>query len=239
MPFLKTIAVGIALAAAMPATAATIINFDQLPNGTTLPSTGTAISTQYASLGLTISGTNTQNNTSGPLNAWGLIAASGPGGSGNYLGNFGEITPSSPVPGPSDYLLAPRYNIMSLSFDGTASEISFGLYTGGGQNSVSIIAYDAMGGQLQSLSNVMANNGQFDIQTLTASGIAQIDIVGGFNNPPNGSVRLFGIDNLTFTLDAVTPAVPEPASWALMIAGFGMTGASLRRRKIRTSVSFA
>ena len=28
--------------------------------------------------------------------------------------------------------------------------------------------------------------------------------------------------------------VPEPASWALMIAGFGLTGAALRRRKVRT-----
>lgn len=36
-------------------------------------------------------------------------------------------------------------------------------------------------------------------------------------------------------LDAVSvigagPAVPEPASWAMMIAGFGMTGAAMRRR---------
>ena len=33
------------------------------------------------------------------------------------------------------------------------------------------------------------------------------------------------------------PAVPEPASWALMIAGFGIAGARLRRRK--TAVRFA
>jgi len=26
--------------------------------------------------------------------------------------------------------------------------------------------------------------------------------------------------------------VPEPASWALMIAGFGMAGAALRRRSV-------
>ncbi|HPU16617.1 MAG TPA: PEPxxWA-CTERM sorting domain-containing protein [Polymorphobacter sp.] len=29
-----------------------------------------------------------------------------------------------------------------------------------------------------------------------------------------------------------TPGVPEPASWALMIAGFGMVGSALRRRRI-------
>lgn len=38
-----------------------------------------------------------------------------------------------------------------------------------------------------------------------------------------------GIDNLDFS---ATAGVPEPASWALMIAGFGMTGASLRRRRV-------
>ena len=35
-------------------------------------------------------------------------------------------------------------------------------------------------------------------------------------------------------------AVPEPASWALMIFGFGVTGLALRRRaKVRTTVSYA
>lgn len=34
-------------------------------------------------------------------------------------------------------------------------------------------------------------------------------------------------------------AVPEPASWAMMIAGFGMIGGAMRRRKTTTSVSFA
>lgn len=36
---------------------------------------------------------------------------------------------------------------------------------------------------------------------------------------------------------AATPGVPEPATWTLMIAGFGAVGAALRRR--RASVRFA
>ncbi len=34
-------------------------------------------------------------------------------------------------------------------------------------------------------------------------------------------------------------AVPEPASWALMIGGLGLTGAALRRRARKTTVAFA
>ena len=43
-----------------------------------------------------------------------------------------------------------------------------------------------------------------------------------------------GIDN--FRAEAVTlAAVPEPATWTMMIAGFGFIGAALRRRARRTS----
>ena len=40
-------------------------------------------------------------------------------------------------------------------------------------------------------------------------------------------------------VDGFAAAVPEPASWAMMIAGFGVVGGALRRRKTRTSVRFA
>ena len=43
-------------------------------------------------------------------------------------------------------------------------------------------------------------------------------------------------DGTTVQLDYLGGGVvPEPASWALMIAGFGMTGAALRRRRYRTA----
>ena len=34
-------------------------------------------------------------------------------------------------------------------------------------------------------------------------------------------------------------AVPEPTTWALMIAGFGMIGAAMRRRRTRVRVRYA
>ena len=47
----------------------------------------------------------------------------------------------------------------------------------------------------------------------------------------------FAIDDLTMGLENVQYGVPEPATWALLIAGFGLTGAVLRRR--RAVASFA
>ena len=39
----------------------------------------------------------------------------------------------------------------------------------------------------------------------------------------------YGFGNTTLTISELT-AVPEPAGWALMIAGLGLTGVALRRR---------
>lgn len=231
MSFFKVAVTSIALMAALPAVAATTINFDQLPNGTPLPSSGTTISNQYQSLGVTFSGTNTIGNYTGPLNAWGLIQATGSAGSGNYLGSFGAI----PAGGPSNYLIAPRYNVMSLLFADTASTISFGLSVS--SPGVTINAYSANGALLQSLTGLVSNSG-FTLQTLSATGVARVDVVGTFFGATANSAQLFGIDNLTFTSN-VAGAVPETATWGMMIAGFGMMGAALRTRRRSTNVTFA
>ena len=81
----------------------------------------------------------------------------------------------------------------------------------------------------------------FDV---TLSGAALAD--GSFGGNQSIGRRMtydFGLDRVTqvifsssgnsFELDniAVASAVPEPATWAMMITGFGMLGATLRRRR--------
>lgn len=60
------------------------------------------------------------------------------------------------------------------------------------------------------------------------------DTTGVFGGPI--AVVGYGEQAMQAAFDAnswsIAAAVPEPASWALMIAGFGLTGAALRRRRI-------
>ncbi|WP_426169194.1 PEPxxWA-CTERM sorting domain-containing protein [Sandarakinorhabdus sp. DWP1-3-1] len=48
----------------------------------------------------------------------------------------------------------------------------------------------------------------------------------------NGSAETFNLDNAMF--GSVSAAVPEPASWALMIVGFGIVGVGMRSRRQAT-----
>ncbi|MEY2883316.1 MAG: hypothetical protein RL490_1040 [Pseudomonadota bacterium] len=43
--------------------------------------------------------------------------------------------------------------------------------------------------------------------------------------------QYFGYQQVLTITDAAAGAVPEPASWAMLIAGFGLTGAAMRRRR--------
>ena len=67
---------------------------------------------------------------------------------------------------------------------------------------------------------------------LTTYGVGPVTIF-----TDRGTVQLSSFGNGTFTA-ALAGAVPEPATWAMMIAGFGMVGGSLRRRA-KVSVSYA
>lgn len=92
------------------------------------------------------------------------------------------------------------------------------------------------------------NSGTVTLQGFDGSGA----LIGSISTPDNGAVQFLSLsspamhsvrffsDNLTVGFDdlefgALTPissgAIPEPASWALMIAGFGVAGAALRNRR--------
>lgn len=56
--------------------------------------------------------------------------------------------------------------------------------------------------------------------------------IGG--RPPTGDVYWRPGFTLTLTTQAAPGPAPEPATWALMLGGFGLVGATLRRRRVGT-----
>lgn len=70
----------------------------------------------------------------------------------------------------------------------------------------------------------LTGSGFFGLRSDTAFTSVTFALVG----TPGGILEPFGIDNVRS--NAGVAAVPEPASWAMMIAGFGMAGGALRRR---------
>lgn len=66
----------------------------------------------------------------------------------------------------------------------------------------------------------------------------------GSNSAPTLRTGAFaltdGPNNATGTLTVTTvAAIPEPATWAMMVIGFGLAGSAMRRRRITTRVSYA
>ena len=75
-----------------------------------------------------------------------------------------------------------------------------------------------------------------------ARGMAQLSSFAGnesddtcddFSNPSTRkyALELPRIDNGSIVFERGAPPVPEPATWAMLITGFGLVGASMRRRR--------
>jgi len=76
---------------------------------------------------------------------------------------------------------------------------------------------------------VNLSSGQTFVGVAGVGNAVQANPAGGFQQ---GAV--LSLDSaMTFRLEGVAAGVPEPASWALLIAGFGLTGTALRRQRRR------
>ena len=85
--------------------------------------------------------------------------------------------------------------------------------------------------------------------TITFSGVHYVGTLDAYLDPATGlpslTTRNYSTPALFFTADSfsatgVAAAVPEPATWAMMIAGFALAGAAVRRRgAVKTAVSYS
>lgn len=116
-------------------------------------------------------------------------------------------------------------------FGAGQSQFGFQLVRGnGGAANVSFFGND--GSLIQSLALTNLADGYYGFQR--DGGFNDIYGISIDNDDTNG----IGFDNLKFDVRSVGGAVPEPATWLMMIAGFGLVGAAMRRRQ-KAAVRFA
>ncbi len=157
---------------------------------------------------------------------------------GNPIGPL-ELDPASPDTfittdgaNPTSPVLSgtPRFNgpiAVLFSTDQFGVGFSAGFFDAAGSTGITAFARDG------TLLGTVTNTGRgIEFLGLVATGpklIAGVflDLVGA---EPAG----FAIDNLRFGVrgQVVNPGIPEPATWAMMIAGFGLVGFAARRRRM-------
>ena len=112
----------------------------------------------------------------------------------------------------------PTNAILAIDFTLAANDISFTFANYGSGNGTSVRAYGP--GGLISTTIIDSVNG-FAAVALAATGVTRLE----FDNNSGGIGNwIFGIGQLSFN------AVPEPGTWAMLIAGFGLVGFAARRR---------
>ncbi|NNM77059.1 PEP-CTERM sorting domain-containing protein [Sphingomonas sp. ID1715] len=207
-----------ALAFGAPASAAVLIDFNNVStnenvlfgSSTNVPSTSIVAATNQSNTAVTFT------------NALGLLA--------NASGQSSTALASGVLTGTTSVLIANGFTFDAASFNLQG-------IPGNSLPEATSVFVEALNG-----SNVIGST----TLALGGSGENRIRIVGnagevftGFRitlNPTGGGVdslsqvRLGGVSALA--------VVPEPASWAMMLGGFGLLGASMRRRQ-RTRVTYA
>jgi hypothetical protein len=88
---------------------------------------------------------------------------------------------------------------------------------------------DGTGFLLGSLSGQLGTPLAFQSFSIPFSGDARSVVIIG----PSGGSAVLAFDDLQFGIDP--GVIPEPAGWALMITGFGLAGAALRRQRPATA----
>jgi hypothetical protein len=113
------------------------------------------------------------------------------------------------------------FEYLEAIFDNPIASVSLDFFANDGSDSnPQLLAFDAMGAQIAIDSGGTITQGSPITLTVTGTGIKSIRAYWDeINRVENG-----GLDNLVFN------AVPEPATWAMMIGGFGLAGAAMRRR---------
>jgi hypothetical protein len=175
---------------------------------------GTVLTNQVAGLTFSMSGGPT--TATAPIVGYGYFDAVL---SLNNSGNFGSGTDGYPTGATVTIDFASAVSGVSFTFN------NYGNNTG---NDSIYQAFDAANALISSGS--LANVNGFSLVNGAGSGIKSLVISNGSGGGYNW---IYGVGELSYN-----GGVPEPAAWAMMLAGFGLVGAAMRRRQT-TQVTYA
>jgi hypothetical protein len=145
------------------------------------------------------------------------VTFTAPGADGSFSGTFGDTGITNPTFTDTFTFTLPTglaSSTVSSTFQGATTDVNFTSVTLDGHT---FTVGDNGKNEFRFIDNLPVTSGT---QTLIVSG----------TSAGNGSFA----GTIAF---APNRAVPEPASWALMILGFGGIGATLRRRQARLALS--
>lgn len=156
----------------------------------------------------------------------------GVGLSGVNNTTFGNVYGFNVTPGGSKWLGFPDFFSSAATFTFASPTKSFGFYTTGIQSAyttlLQVVQLDGTSATYSLPINVSGGSSYFGLIDTTA--FTAVKIV---QTSTPGFADLWGVDDISYN----TSLVPEPASWALMIVGFGMVGGALRRRSANVATA--
>lgn len=170
------------------------------------------------------------------------------GGNGNFATSYDDFTITT-----ASYLTG--FEWVGGYFNGAISPISaftVALYADNGGVPGALFAFGSFGGNEAVIADPIYSYSASFADFLVGPGTYWVSFVPDIGFPPqwgwatsatgtnNAYQDFFGVGapinvNLAFTV--LGRAVPEPASWAMMIAGFGLVGAAMRRRATLVTVT--
>lgn len=252
-------AASIATAGLSPAAAQTANTTIILTNGSTvtqdfnsLPATGTATNASLTG-GLVFFETGANANQvltagTGSLNTGDTYSFGAAGSSDRALGSLlsGSLVPSFGIAFTNQTGLT--INALQIAFTGEqfrlgatgrADVLDFNL--GIGTRSLTAGTFQNFGSTLDFSSPITTGTvGQVSGSTFLSATISGFSILNGqdfllrFTDVDvTGADDGLAVDNLSLTPSFLASAIPEPQTWATMLAGFGLVGAAMRRRSRR------
>lgn len=110
---------------------------------------------------------------------------------------------------------------VGIAFSSLLTSASFNFATAGGIGTITVAAFN---GNTPTYTNTYTSS----VPAGYFNGEGTVSFSAAFTRLTLTPATILAIDNLAVN----AAAVPEPASWAMMIAGFGLAGGAIRRKRV-------